>query len=122
MCAEPAPNCTSVLGATRVSGSSTAPGKLTLGVLLPVPGTWTLFLQAKVEAMSSPSRTRSRCCDRRRGQAVAGVSRRARILVALAASAVGCVLLPSLAAAHAYLIRTFPSPAASSTPRPPTSR
>lgn len=45
VCGAGAPNCTSVLGATRVSGSSTAPGKLTLGILLPVPGTWELFLQ-----------------------------------------------------------------------------
>ena len=29
-------------------GSATAPGKLTLGVLLPVPGTWRLFLQMKL--------------------------------------------------------------------------
>jgi hypothetical protein len=48
VCGAGAPNCTSVLGATRVSGSSTAPGKLTLGILLPVPGTWELFLQALV--------------------------------------------------------------------------
>ena len=45
VCGAGAPNCTSVLGATRVSGSSIAPGKLTLGILLPVPGTWELFLQ-----------------------------------------------------------------------------
>jgi len=48
VCGPGAPNCTSILGATRVSGSSTAPGKLTIGVLLPVPGTWELFLQAKL--------------------------------------------------------------------------
>ena len=33
---------------SRISGSSTAPGKLTIGVLLPVPGTWRLFLQMKL--------------------------------------------------------------------------
>ena len=38
VCGVNAPNCTSVLGATRISGHATAPGKLTLGVLLPVPG------------------------------------------------------------------------------------
>jgi hypothetical protein len=27
-----------------VTGSSTAPGRLTVGVLLPVPGTWRMFL------------------------------------------------------------------------------
>ena len=48
VCGAGAPNCTSVLGATRVSGTATAPGKLTLGVLLPVSGTWRLFLQMKL--------------------------------------------------------------------------
>jgi hypothetical protein len=48
VCGPNAPNCSSVLGATRISGSSTTPGKLTLGVLLPVPGTWRLFLQMKL--------------------------------------------------------------------------
>jgi hypothetical protein len=48
VCGAGATNCTSVLGATRVTGSATAPGKLTLGVLLPVPGTWRLFLQMKL--------------------------------------------------------------------------
>lgn len=45
VCAAGAPNCSSALGATRISGHPTAPGKITLGVLLPVPGTWELFLQ-----------------------------------------------------------------------------
>jgi hypothetical protein len=36
--------CSSVLGATRVTGTSTAPGQLKVGVLLPAPGTWRLFL------------------------------------------------------------------------------
>jgi hypothetical protein len=48
VCGPNAPNCASVLGATRVSGQATAPGKLTLGVLLPVSGTWRLFLQMKL--------------------------------------------------------------------------
>ena len=48
VCGANAPNCTSVLGATRVTGRATAPGKLTLGVLLPVSGTWRLFLQLKL--------------------------------------------------------------------------
>ncbi|MEA2161770.1 MAG: hypothetical protein QOD66_4150 [Solirubrobacteraceae bacterium] len=48
VCGPNAPNCASVLGASRVSGRATAPGKLTLGVLLPVPGTWRLFLQMKL--------------------------------------------------------------------------
>jgi hypothetical protein len=48
VCGANAPNCASVLGATRVTGRATAPGKLTLGVLLPVPGTWRLFLQMRL--------------------------------------------------------------------------
>jgi hypothetical protein len=50
VCAANAPNCGSLPGvaASRISGRSTAPGKLTLGVLLPVPGTWELFLQMKL--------------------------------------------------------------------------
>ena len=31
-----------------MTGSSTTPGKLTVGVLVPVPGTWRLFLQCQV--------------------------------------------------------------------------
>jgi hypothetical protein len=48
VCGPGAANCTSVLGGARVSGQATAPGKLTLGVLLPVSGTWRLFLQMKL--------------------------------------------------------------------------
>jgi hypothetical protein len=50
ICAPGAPNCGSLPGlpATRVTGSSTAPGQLTVGVLLAVPGTWRLFLQMKL--------------------------------------------------------------------------
>jgi hypothetical protein len=47
ICAPNAPNCGALPGvqATRITGSSTAPGKLTAGVLLPLGGTWRLFLQ-----------------------------------------------------------------------------
>jgi hypothetical protein len=48
VCGPGAANCTSVLGGSRVSGQATAPGKITLGVLLPVAGTWRLFLQTKL--------------------------------------------------------------------------
>ncbi|HEX3974874.1 MAG TPA: hypothetical protein VHW96_01355 [Solirubrobacteraceae bacterium] len=48
VCAPDAPNCGSLAGAPKISGTSTSPGKLTLGVLLPVPGTWRLFVQLKV--------------------------------------------------------------------------
>jgi hypothetical protein len=36
--------CTSALRATRVTGSSSAPGELNVGVLLPEPGTWRMLL------------------------------------------------------------------------------
>ena len=48
VCAAGAVGCTSALGATKVTGSSTTPGKLTVGVLVPVAGTWRLFLQCRV--------------------------------------------------------------------------
>jgi hypothetical protein len=48
VCAPGAAGCTSVLGATKVTGESSTPGKLSVGVLVPVPGTWRLFLQCQV--------------------------------------------------------------------------
>jgi hypothetical protein len=50
LCAPNAPNCGVLPGvaSSRISGTSTAPGKLTVGVLLPEPGTWRLFLQMKL--------------------------------------------------------------------------
>jgi hypothetical protein len=48
VCAPGATGCTSFLGATQVTGRSATPGKLTVGVLVPVPGTWRLFLQVEV--------------------------------------------------------------------------
>ena len=48
VCAPGATGCTSFLGGAQVTGRSTTPGKLTVGVLVPVPGTWRLFLQAQV--------------------------------------------------------------------------
>jgi hypothetical protein len=48
VCAPDAPNCGALAGAPRISGSSASPGKLTIGVLLPVPGTWRLFVQLKI--------------------------------------------------------------------------
>ena len=44
VCSPGAIYCSSVLGATRVTGSSTAPGQLKVGVLLPEPGIWRMFL------------------------------------------------------------------------------
>lgn len=50
ICAPNAPNCGTLPGvaSSRISGTSTAPGKLTIGVLLPEAGTWRLFLQMKL--------------------------------------------------------------------------
>ena len=45
VCGPSTPGCTSVLGGSTVVGRPTAPGKLRIGVLLPVAGTWRLFLQ-----------------------------------------------------------------------------
>jgi hypothetical protein len=44
VCSPGAIYCTSALGATKVTGSSNAPGELNVGVLLPEPGTWRMFL------------------------------------------------------------------------------
>jgi hypothetical protein len=48
VCAPGASGCTSILGGSKVTGTSATPGKLTVGVLVPVPGTWRLFLQCQV--------------------------------------------------------------------------
>jgi hypothetical protein len=49
VCGPGATNCTSNLGAAaKVKGTSTTPGKIQIGVLLPAPGTWRMFLQAKI--------------------------------------------------------------------------
>lgn len=48
ICAPGASGCTSVLGGARVTGTSATPGKLKVGVLVPAPGTWRLFLQCQV--------------------------------------------------------------------------
>ena len=48
VCAAGMSGCTSVLGPTRVTGRATRPGQLRVGVLLPVPGTWRLFVQCRV--------------------------------------------------------------------------
>ncbi len=48
MCAPGVSGCTSVLGGARVTGRASKPGQLKVGVLVPAPGTWRLFLQGKV--------------------------------------------------------------------------
>ena len=45
VCGPSTPGCTSVLGGASVVGRPAGPGKLNVGVLLPVAGTWRLFLQ-----------------------------------------------------------------------------
>jgi len=47
VCAPGVSGCTSVLGGTKITGRSATPGKLNVGVLVPVSGTWRLFLQTK---------------------------------------------------------------------------
>ena len=49
VCAPGASGCTSVLGGSRVTGTSATPGKLNVGVLVPVPGVWRLFLQCRAD-------------------------------------------------------------------------
>jgi hypothetical protein len=49
VCSARTSGCTSVFGATRVTGTQTRPGVLRVGVLLPVSGTWRLFLQTRVD-------------------------------------------------------------------------
>jgi hypothetical protein len=49
VCAPRATGCTSVLAGAKVTGSSSKPGELRVGVLVPVPGTWRLFLQCRVD-------------------------------------------------------------------------
>jgi hypothetical protein len=48
VCAPGAQGCTSTLGGAQVTGTSSTPGDLEIGVLLPVAGTWRLFIQTKV--------------------------------------------------------------------------
>jgi hypothetical protein len=47
VCAPGASGCTSLIAGASVVGRSAAPGKLTIGILLPTAGTWKLFLQSK---------------------------------------------------------------------------
>jgi hypothetical protein len=49
VCAPGANGCTSILGGARITGTSATPGRLKVGVLVPVSGTWRLFLQCMVD-------------------------------------------------------------------------
>jgi hypothetical protein len=48
VCAPGASGCASILGGARITGTSATPGRLKVGVLVPVPGTWRLFLQCRL--------------------------------------------------------------------------
>lgn len=58
VCGPRAPGCSAAVGTSPVTGTSTAPGVLRVGVLLPVPGTWHLFLQTRIDgrAVTAPFR------------------------------------------------------------------
>jgi hypothetical protein len=47
VCGASTPACASAIGGAPIVGKSTKPGRLAVGILLPVPGTWRLFLQFK---------------------------------------------------------------------------
>jgi hypothetical protein len=51
ICAPNAVNCGALAGvrSSAVTGRSTAPGQLSIGALVPTPGTWELFLQMKLQ-------------------------------------------------------------------------
>jgi hypothetical protein len=48
ICSKDAVGCTSILGSKTVTGVSTTPGKLNVGMLFADSGTWRLFLQCKI--------------------------------------------------------------------------
>lgn len=56
VCSPAAATACSTLGATPVAGTSTQPGMLRVGVLLPQSGVWRLFLQSKIngEIVTAP--------------------------------------------------------------------
>ena len=49
VCGPRTAGCTSVLGGARVTGRSSKPGRLNVGILLPEAGVWRLFLQFKAD-------------------------------------------------------------------------
>lgn len=48
VCAPGATGCGSVLGGARITGTAATPGRLKVGVLVPVAGTWRLFVQCRL--------------------------------------------------------------------------
>lgn len=49
VCGPATTGCTSTLGGASVTGRSSKPGRLEVGILLPLPGTWRLFLQFRTK-------------------------------------------------------------------------
>jgi hypothetical protein len=49
VCAPGATGCTTTFGGTRITGTTSTPGRFRVGVLLPVPGVWRLFLQFRAD-------------------------------------------------------------------------
>jgi hypothetical protein len=49
VCGANTPGCSNTGVGARIAGHSSTPGKLSVGILLPVAGTWRLFLQTKVQ-------------------------------------------------------------------------
>jgi hypothetical protein len=45
VCGPNTPGCVSILGNPSLASNATRPGNLNIGILLPAPGTWRLFLQ-----------------------------------------------------------------------------
>src|SRR3989440_390946 len=62
VCSPDATGCTSILGGTRAVGRSSKPGRLNVVVLVPLPGTWRLFLQfqANGKVLTAPFTLRVR--------------------------------------------------------------
>ena len=62
VCSPDATGCTSILGGTRAVGRSSRPGRLNVVVLVPLPGTWRLFLQfqANGKVLTAPFTLRVR--------------------------------------------------------------
>src|SRR2546421_710047 len=62
VCSPNATGCTSILGGTRAVGRSSKPGRLNVVVLVPLPGTWRLFLQfqANGKVLTAPFTLRVR--------------------------------------------------------------
>lgn len=52
VCGASTPACAGAFGGARISGTSSKPGVLRVGVLLPQPGTWRMFLQFRIDRVT----------------------------------------------------------------------